>query len=158
MKKLIALLTFCVFILSVSSCNSDEIQARNSVEGRWDITDTTYTFGKFNENNFESIGNSGIQIGQLGYFDFGTEKVTYSYFVGEENFSGIEPWTLTTKKVNAGFNRVNAHTLTIGDKFVFDVTFDSGTKDAERKATIMKFTNAPTINFPIFIQTTLNKK
>lgn len=76
----------------------------------------------------------------------------------KENFSGIEPWTLTTKKVNAGFTRVNAHTLTIGDKFIFNVTFEDDAKNAERKATSMKFTNAPTINVPIFIQTTLNKK
>ncbi|MDP5120941.1 MAG: hypothetical protein NWQ46_05070 [Spirosomaceae bacterium] len=158
MTKTLTYFFVCVAFLLLNSCNIDEIQAKNSVEGRWEITDTVYTTGKFSGNTFESVGSSTIQNGQLGYFDFGSEKVAYSYFVGEENFSGIEPWELSTKKVNAGFTRVNAHTLTIGDKFIFDVTFEDDTKNAERKATSMTFIKNPTEEKPIFIQTALLKK
>ena len=133
-------------------------EAKKSIEGQWEITNTNYTLREFSGNNFESVGNTQVQTGQLGYFDFGTEKVTYSYYIADEDFNGIEPYTLKTEKVNAGFTRATNHTLTINDKFVFNVTFEDGTKNAEKNAKEMILVQSTTVEQPVFVELKLKKK
>jgi predicted nucleotide-binding protein (sugar kinase/HSP70/actin superfamily) len=158
MKNSIYFLFIVALNATLLSCNRDEVQAENSVRGVWQITSTNVTKGEFDESNFVS-NESEMQTGQLGSFDFGEDVVTYNLNIGEEIMSGTkEPWTLTTKKVNSGFTRINVNTLTIGNKFVFDVTFEDGTKNSERKATRMALVSDPTLEQPIFIETTLIKK
>lgn len=149
----ISLLTSLIFI----SCNNDEVQAENSLEGLWEINRINSRYGTFTANSFnptETVSDSG----QLGTFLFGEETVDYSFMRNDSLFTGDGSWTLDLEKVNAGFFKVNQFTLSIEDQFLFDVTFEDDTKNAEKKATNITLVETPTNGFGVSIELFLEKK
>lgn len=154
MKSLILILS--LFSAIIIGCKSDEVQATNSLEGSWQITSVVTTMGTFNGSTFISEENVK-ETGELGTFDFTENTVAFSFIQNKEVVVGNETWEFKTEKVNAGFTRVNKHTLTIGNAYLFDVTFEDATKNAEKNAKTITFVKAPTTQKPYGISLLLKK-
>lgn len=140
-KRNAFLATTLLFSLAVlfTACNRDEVQARKSIEGEWEVTTITSTYGESTQNGFSS-DSSFSETGALGTFDFGDESVAYAFTRRDTAFAGSTDWTLVVEKVNSGFTKVNQSTLTLENEFTFDVQFEDGTKNAEKKAEYATFT------------------
>lgn len=127
-----ALVLTCTLFL-LTSCKKDEVQARESIEGDWEVTAITSMYGEFFNGSFSSSQNL-TESGQLGTFSFTESTVEYSFTRQDTVYSGNGAWTLELERVNSGFTRVNQSTLTLANDYVFDVTFEDGTKNSEKKA------------------------
>lgn len=152
-QTLIIVMINCLIV----SCNKDERQATNSVEGIWNITAITTIEGEFTNGTFVSTSQE-TETGQLGIFNFIEEAVDYNFTRMDSTYVGNATWFLMTEKVNSGFTRVNEHTLTITDNFIFDVTFEDDTKNAEKNATKMTFIKDATIDDVVWMSLTLEKE
>ena len=85
------------------------------------------------------------------------ETVNYNFTRIDTTYNGSSIWFLKSEKINAGFTRVNQHTLTLTDNFIFDVTFEDDTKNAEKNAKKMTLTKNPIPNNSILIMISLEK-
>lgn len=154
MKSKILLISLAFLFLM--SCNKDERQAINSVEGVWDLTEITSVYGSFQNTTF--VSNSEIrERGNLGVFNFSEETVDYNFTRNDTTYTGNANWNLVTERVNSGFTRTNKHTLTIRENFIFDVTFEDATRNSEKNATEMTFVKTATLDDAVFIEMKLRK-
>ncbi|MFK7923175.1 MAG: hypothetical protein AB8H47_14525 [Bacteroidia bacterium] len=138
-------------------CSRDEIQAENSLEGDWDVVAITSYYGDFSETSFnatETIPESG----QLGSFNFAADSVDYTFTRNDTLFTGSMAWDLTFEKVNAGFTRANQFTLSIGEEYLFDVSFEDETKNSEKEATSLQLTDKREGDYEVFIKMSLEKR
>lgn len=119
-------------------CNRDEIQAEKSIEGNWEIVSIATNYGSFDVNSFAATDRVE-ESGTLGSMNFTEQTVDLNFTRNDTSYTGTEQWSLAYEKVNSGFIRVPQFTLTIENQFVFDVLFEDGTKNAEKKATRMTF-------------------
>jgi|GEM_PF-832205 hypothetical protein len=156
MKSITQIISFAVLCGLLISCNKDERQAKNSIEGMWEVTAITTTKGQIN-NAFFVETSTETETGQLGTFDFLDETVNYNFTRIDTTYNGSSIWFLKSEKINAGFTRVNQHTLTLTDNFIFDVTFEDDTKNAEKNAKKMTLTKNPIPNNSILIMISLEK-
>ena len=153
-KNLIVLL---IAFLLFASCNRDEVQAKKSLEGEWVVSEIHSSYGEYSVNGFLS-SNDVSEKGELGSFNFLAETVEYSFTRNDTTYAGNEPWNLAFEKVNAGFTRANKFTLTIGAEFIFDVSFEDATKNAEKNATNATFEQSPDFDNEVLIVLIMNKK
>ncbi|MBR9920123.1 MAG: hypothetical protein GYB31_04730 [Bacteroidetes bacterium] len=124
---------FCCLIL-LSACNKDELQAEQSLQGEWKVTEITSYYGDFDQNSFNpsQVVNDTTAS---GYFLFSEEMAEYNFSRNDTVYSGTASWDLALESVNEGFFKVNDFTLSINGYFMFDVTFGDETKNAEKNAT-----------------------
>jgi hypothetical protein len=156
MKYFTPIITIIALSCLLISCNKDERQAEKSIEGMWEVTAITTTEGQIANGVFTETSTK-METGQLGTFDFLDETVNYNFTRNDTTYNGNTSWFLTSEKINSGFTRVNQHTLTLTDKFVFEVTFEDATKNAEKNAKKMTFAKNPIPNDAIFIMLSLEK-
>ena len=157
MKFTIQILTIFILTFLLISCDKDERQATNSIEGVWNVTSITTIEGEFTNGIFTSTSQE-TETGELGIFNFSEETVDYNFTRTDSSFTGNTTWFLTTEKVREGFFRVNQHTLTLLDNFIFDVTFGDDTNNAEQNAIEMTFIKEETIDDATWISFTLEKE
>lgn len=118
------------------SCQKDEKQAINSLEGQWQVT----TINSFYSNGEETVEETG----ELGTFSFDGDMVEYSFTRNDTFFQNLRPWKLTAEKVRKGFFKVTEFQLEIEGDFLFDVQFEDGTNNAEKNARNMSWNNHDT--------------
>ncbi len=152
-------LLFLAFsFFAITSCEKDEKQAVNSLEGEWNVVAINSIYGEFLENGFipdETIAEEG----QLGTFHFMESKVDYNFVRNDTTYSGNSLWSLEASKVNDGFVRTNQFTLSIENEFLFDVTFGDATKNSEKNATEATLVQSPTeTGYGVQIEISLQKK
>ena len=145
-----------VIALLFITCNKDENQARKSIEGDWDITAITSTYGDFSGNGFDS-DTTITETGELGTFMFGDDSVLFNFTRNDTLNVGSSTWSIKSEKVNSGFTRVTDFTLTIDNTFVFNVEFEDGTKNSEKKANKATFIETPTSGYGVLIEMSLEK-
>lgn len=118
------------------SCQKDEKQAINSLEGDWQVT----AIKSFYSNGEETVEETGA----LGTFSFDGDMVEYSFTRNDTLFENLRPWMLSAEKVREGFFRDNKFQLEIEGDFLFDVQFEDGTNNAEKNARNMSWNNHET--------------
>ena len=157
MKQKLLILFTLIFSLLLISCNRDRVQAKKSIEGTWNVVAISSQYGEFVQNGF--IADTTIaESGELGTFDFAKESVAYTFTRNDTSFTGNESWEISAEKVNNGFTRVTEFTLTLGNAIVYDVFFEDGTKNSEKKANTARFTETPTEVGPgVIIELSLEK-
>ena len=154
------LLPFLVCLLLATlfvGCRRDEIQAEKSLLGAWDVSTIFSQYGEFSNNVFdptESVRDSG----QLGSFTFTEAAVAYEFTRNDTLFTGSGAWDLTTERVNAGFTRVTAFTLTIENLGEFDVTFEDATSNSEKNAEAVTLIEAPADGAGGWMQVEMEKR
>ena len=139
------------------ACKKDEIQAEDSIEGVWDIIEITSLYAEFSENGFDP-SETISETGQLGTFTFMQNSVDYTFTRNDTLYSGSKSWNLELEKIREGFSKVNDFTLSIEDDFLFDVTFEDGTKNSEKNAKRATFEEWPTSGFGVGINMILEKR
>lgn len=154
-----AQLLFLAFsFFTITSCEKDEKQAINSLEGEWDVVSINSIYGEFLENGF-SPDETISEEGQLGTFHFMESTVEYEFERNDTTYSGNSPWSLEVSKVNNGFIKTNQFTLSIENHFLFDVTFGDATKNSEKNANEAKLVQSPTeTGYGVQIEISLKKK
>lgn len=160
--KLLMKLSYLSFLLIslsclLTSCRKDKIQAENSIEGDWKVTEIITQYGAFLNNTFVS-DSTRRNSGDLGTFTFTAENVSYNVILNQLLFSGNQGWSLTYERVNSGFVRVPKYTLTIGTEFIFDVFFEDGTRNAEKNAKLITLTQIPALSDQLMMTLTLRKE
>ena len=140
----------------ISSCKKDEAQAEDSLVGEWQVTEINSYYGTFTENSQNIIGEK-LEKGSLGSFLFKDEVVDYSFTRNDTLYSGTDNWILSFEKVNSGFTQVNKFTLSIGNKFDFDLTFEDQTSNAEKDAKFINLAETPTSGKGVMIMLRLDK-
>ena len=140
-----------------TSCNKDEIQAVDSIEGEWNVIAISSLYGEFFESSF-SASDKISESGQMGTFHFMEDSVDFNFMRNDTLYAGKAAWHLDLKKVNQGFFRTNEFTLTIEDYFLLDVTFEDGTRNSEKNANRVTFIETPTTGFGVLIEMLLEKK
>ncbi|MEL7340374.1 MAG: hypothetical protein AAGM67_07815 [Bacteroidota bacterium] len=128
-------LWICLSVLSIGlfSCQREEVQAINSLEGNWNITAITSYYGEFDETAFNPT-ETVEEAGQLGTMQFEAETVRFNFSRNDSLFAGNSDWALEFEKVNEGFFRVPRYTLFIDALGTFEVQFEDDTKNAQRDA------------------------
>lgn len=148
---------FVVIVCSFFACQkNDEIQAEDSLMGVWDIVTVSSVYGDFFDNGFdptETISESA----PIGTFHFNKDAVEYNFSRNDTLFTGIATWQLELEKVRSGFFRENKFTLTIEDHFLFDVSFEDSTRNAEKEAKSVTFLERPSSGFGVLIEMALEK-
>jgi hypothetical protein len=153
---LTTLLVAIAFFL-FSACERNEIQAEKSMDGLWEVTAIHSYYGDFSDNSFNP-SETIFEAGQLGTFEFTDNTVGFSFTRNDTTFTGVDSWSIVEERVNAGFTRVSEFRLTIDNHFLFDVTFEDATKNAEENATSVTFVEKPTNGFGVWIEISLEKK
>lgn len=143
--------------LACISCQQDEVQAEESLEGVWDIVSLTSYYGEFSETSFDA-SETVSESGQLGTFEFVEDSVAYSFTRNDTAYVGNVSWILELKKVRSGFSRENQFTLTLENRFVFDVSFEDETRNAEKDATTTAFITIPGEESSVFVEMSLEKR
>ncbi len=133
---------FCICLLFLSACNKDESQALKSIEGNWRVTEITTSIGEFTETSFNALETIS-ETGDLGLFEFKDEIVEYRIIRLDSLYQSASSWSLKVEKVNSGFTRVNRFTLDLGELGNYDVQFEDGTRNSEKKAEEMQWTEIP---------------
>lgn len=151
------LLCSCLICFALGSCSRDEVQARQSLEGSWNVVEITSIYGEFSGNGFNPT-QTIRETGALGSFDFSASTVDYSFTRNDTLFSGSAPWTLIYEKVNSGFIRVPQFELEIEGKFLFEVSFGDQTKNAEKNATEATFRETPGSGMGVGIELRVEKQ
>ena len=152
------LLFFAFSFFVISSCEKDEKQAINSLEGEWNVVAINSIYGEFSENGF-STDETIAEEGQLGTFHFMENTVDYEFERNDTTYSGNKSWNLDVSKVNNGFIKTNQFTLSIDNQFLFDVTFGDATKNSEKNATEATLVQSPTEpGYGVQIEISLQKK
>lgn len=148
---------FLLVVCSFFACQkNDEIQAEDSLMGVWDIVTVSSMYGEFSDNGFdpaETISESA----PIGTFHFKKDVVEYNFSRNDTLFTGTVSWQLDLEKVRSGFFRENKFTLTIEDHFLFDVSFEDSTRNAEKEAKSATFLERPNSGFGVLIEMTLEK-
>lgn len=139
------------------SCQNDEVQAEESLEGVWDIVSITSYYGQFSETSFDA-SETVSESGQLGTFEFIQDSVAYSFTRHDTAYAGNMSWILELEKVRSGFSRENQFTLTVEDRFVFNVSFEDETRNAEKDATTTAFVTIPEEGSSVFVEMSLEKR
>jgi hypothetical protein len=156
MKIINLTLLLLAFLLS-TGCNRDEVQAKKSLEGEWVVSEIYSTYGEYSVNGF-SASHTVSETGMLGTFNFVAETVEYSFNRNDTTYAGNEPWNLQLERVNSGFTKTNKFTLTIGAEFIFDVSFEDETKNAEKNAINATFRQDPDFDEEVLVVIMLNKR
>lgn len=143
--------------LACISCQNDEVQAEESLEGIWDIVSLTSYYGEFSETRFDA-SETVSESGQLGTFEFVQDSVAYSFTRNDTAYAGNVAWVLELEKVRSGFSRENQFTLTVEDRFVFNVSFEDETRNAEKDATTTAFVTIPEEGSSVFLELSLEKR
>jgi hypothetical protein len=156
MKKNNLTVLLIAFML-MTSCNRDEVQAKESLEGEWVVSEIYSTYGEYSVNGFSS-SNTVSETGVLGNFNFLAETVEYSFTRNDTTYSGNELWNLEFERVNSGFTKTNKFTLNIGTEFIFDVSFEDETKNAEKNAKNATFKQDPDFDNEVMVVLMLNKR
>ncbi len=151
---LLITLFFSVLFLG---CGKDKVQAEKSLDGIWEVTAINSQYGTFTGSSFVSTETVSDAVA-LGTFNFQEGTVEYTFTRNDSLFEGTSAWTLDLERVNAGFNKVNKFTLSMEDQFLFDVTFEDDTKNAEKDAQSMTLREEPTSASPIYIEVFLRKE
>lgn len=148
---------FLVIVSSFFACQkNDEIQAENSLMGVWDITTVSSTYGEFFDNGFDPT-ETITESAPIGSFHFKKDVVEYDFSRNDTLFTGTASWQLDLEKVRSGFFRENKFTLTIEDHFLFDVSFEDSTRNAEKDAKSVTFLERPSSGFGVLIEMALEK-
>ncbi|MEL6588961.1 MAG: hypothetical protein AAFQ87_04325 [Bacteroidota bacterium] len=139
MKPISQLWTLLLLLsLSLFSCQREEIQALESLEGEWNVVAIESLYGAFTR----TTGNATEIVedaGQLGTMTFEEETVRFTFTRNDTLFSGTSDWELAYEKVRSGFFRVPQYTLTIDELGEFDVAFEDGTNNSQRNAESAEF-------------------
>ncbi|MEM6345055.1 MAG: hypothetical protein AAF927_14285 [Bacteroidota bacterium] len=138
------------------SCNRNQIQAENSLEGNWTVVAINSYYGDFGPNTF-NVEETIEESGSLGTFNFTEERLTFSFTRNDTLFAASTPWTLSADKVREGFFRVPAFALSIENSFDFDVQFENETKNAERDADNVRFVSNLEEDSAVYIEMSLEK-
>ena len=157
MKFLTLLSLAILFVTIFISCDKNEVQAENSIEGIWNLVAITSYYGDFSNNGFnptETVSDAG----ELGDFTFTQNSVDFNFTRNDTTYTNSSSWNLDYEKVNSGFTKVPKFTLEINDQFLFDVVFEDNTKNAEKNAKTMTFTETPTDGFGVSIEISLEKR
>ena len=74
---------FALLLLLISlcfaSCEKDDVQAKNSIKGNWNVVEITSIYAEFTDNGYTPIETISDQ-GQLGNFNFGEDSVNLHLF------------------------------------------------------------------------------
>jgi len=100
-----SILTFLIFVVTCvhfTSCVDDELQAEDSLEGVWNVTEIFSLYGEFFPTGFNSSSNL-TEEGALGYFNFNENNVAYSFTRNDTLYSGNMDWNLDIEKRTTGF-------------------------------------------------------
>jgi hypothetical protein len=146
-----------IALLYFSSCEKDDIQARESIRGNWTVVEITSLYASFTANGFGTPTATVSEQGQLGTFNFEEDVVDFSFTRNDTLFAGNSTWNLSTERVNAGFTQVTEFTLAIENEFVFDLTFEDATLNSEKDAREVTFTNSPNNGIGVLIVIKLEK-
>ncbi|MEL7531942.1 MAG: hypothetical protein AAFN10_11565 [Bacteroidota bacterium] len=150
-------LLLVIFVLPILfSCNRNQIQAENSLEGDWTVVAINSYYGNFDSLSFD-VNETIEESGNLGSFSFSERTVDFSFTRNDTLFSANTNWTLSAAKVNAGFFRVPAFSLELEDEYAFDVSFEDETKNAERDAANVRFNSNLAGPSAVYIEMSLEK-
>lgn len=119
--------------LSLFSCQREEVQALESLEGEWNVVAIESLYGAFTRtggNATETVEDAG----QLGTMLFEEGTVRFNFNRNDSLFAGNSDWELEFEKVNEGFFRVPRYTLIIDALGTFEVQFEDDTKNSQRDA------------------------
>ena len=156
-----SILTFLIFVVTCvhfTSCVDDELQAEDSLEGVWNVTEIFSLYGEFFPTGFNPSSNL-TEEGALGYFNFNENNVAYSFTRNDTLYSGNMDWNLDIEKRTTGFATETFYKLTLEDEFIFDVVFEDGTNNSENNARFAVFTSeAPTSGHGVLISLSLEKE
>ncbi len=156
MNHSVKLLLGIVAIPLLFSCNRNQIQAENSLEGNWTVVAITSYYGDFDGTSF-NVEETIEESGNLGSFIFAENRLVFNFTRNDTFFGGTAPWTLSADKVREGFFRVPEFVLDIEDSFSFDVQFEDETKNAERDAENVRFTSPEADSRELIIEMSLEK-
>ncbi|MFK7756853.1 MAG: hypothetical protein AB8B53_07970 [Flavobacteriales bacterium] len=131
------LIVVCLNLL-ISGCNKDESQALKSIEGDWKVVEITRSLGEFTSTSFNAFETT-VEKGDLGSFQFGEDEVQYNFISLDSTYHSSTLWSLDVEKVNSGFTRVNRFALDIEGLGMYDVLFEDGTRNSEKKAEEMQW-------------------
>ena len=156
-----SILTFLIFVvicMHFTSCVDDELQAENSFEGAWNVTEIFSLYGEFFPTGFNPSSNL-TEEGALGYFNFSENKVAYSFTRNDTLYSGNMYWKLDVEKRRTGFVIETFFKLTIEDEFIFDAVFGDSTNSSENNARFAVLTSeAPTSGHGVLISLSIEKE
>jgi len=130
-QKLLTLII--VALLSLSSCEKDIDQARDSLIGNWQVTEI-YSYYGTRVNLGTSITQEFTEKGSLGTFEFTDEKVNFSFKRRDTLYTGSEPYTVSVENRNNGFTKSPFYTVTISSKN-YNCKFGDETSDSQKNAT-----------------------
>lgn len=130
-SKLLILLSLLCFM---SSCNREEIRAERTLIGRWKINTILSIY------DFDTSANTTDQ-GDNMFFNFNEHTVDYNFTRNDTVYIGSKTWNLDFEKQRTGFYREPVFTLEIEDEFIFDVLFADGTRNSEKNAQEIIFSN-----------------
>ena len=156
MNSQFTLLGLILISLCFITCNKDENQARKSIEGDWNVIAINSTYGNFSGNGFDP-DTTIEETGELGTFMFGDDSVLFNFTRNDTLNVGSSTWSIKSEKVNSGFTRVTDFTLTIDNTFVFNVEFEDGTKNSEKKAKKATFIETPDSGYGVLMEMSLEK-
>ncbi|GAB5539220.1 MAG: hypothetical protein Salg2KO_13230 [Salibacteraceae bacterium] len=105
-----------------------------------------------------SVDSTTVETGDLGFFEFDSDIVSYEFSRTDSMHLGTANWYLEAVKVNDGFTRVNQYNLTIENRFDFDVQFEDGTKNSQHKASNAELLQMPTSTDEELLIFTLEKQ
>lgn len=148
--------TFLISSLLMMSCSKDIDQARESINGTWNVTTAFTSTGSFSGSTFIADTDQ-TETGNLGTFEFSDSQVVYDFIRQDTSYVGDNSWVLSSERVNAGFTKVTKYTLSIDDTFLFDVFFGDGTSDSQDDASIIQLTQEASPDYPVLIVLNLEK-
>lgn len=144
-SKLSPLLVLVILLLT--GCDKDQMQGQASLEGRWTVNEIESLYAEFDVDNgsVRGIGESEkiLESGDLGFLNFNEGQVIYEFTRNDTLISGSGSWELKVAEVQQVFFKVNQWTLIVANDLVFDVRFEDGTKNSEKKANSVEFDNWP---------------
>lgn len=156
-RLIIPILLTILIALGFVSCASDEVQAEESLEGIWDIVAITSYYGAFSATGF-TASETLTESGQMGTFEFVQDSVAYSFTRNETAYAGHVAWVLDLEKVRSGFSRENQFTMRIEDRFLFDVSFEDETRNAEKEARAVSFIEILESEVRLLVEMALEKR
>lgn len=142
MKKQLTLLFLIFSILIFSHCQNNLVQAEKSLNGEWNVTSINIQKGLFSNNTFQET-ESFNEPGQLGTFNFNEDNVSFKFKLADLSYEDDTSWQLKYEKINSGFVRVPDYKLSLGNGFLFDVSFEDATKNSEKNANKVTLTQIP---------------
>lgn len=148
-ERLNYLIVLSTIVILCLACGDDEGEAQESIMGDWRITNILSEYGNFSQMELGSsfdVEQTVTDGSDAGSFRFTESSVSYSFTRNDSLFTGTENWSLELLKENQGFVRVNKYSLTISDEFLFDVSFEDSTQNAQKDAKNMTWHQEPTIS------------